>query len=79
MGFLIGEYECKMDTKGRMVVPAALKRQLPDVEREGLVVNRGFEKKLSYLYTWGVEQDLEAVVSFKSVSGKKTGSLCVVL
>lgn len=62
-----------MDTKGRMVVPAALKRQLPDVEREGLVVNRGFEKKLSYLYTWGVEQDLEAVVSFKSVSGKKQG------
>lgn len=29
-----------------MVVPAALKRQLPDVEREGLVVNRGFEKNL---------------------------------
>ncbi len=50
MGFLIGEYECKLDTKGRMVVPAALKRQLPDVEREGLVVNRGFEKNL-VIYT----------------------------
>ena len=46
MNYLIGEYECKLDTKGRMVVPAALKRQLPDVEREGLVVNRGFEKNL---------------------------------
>lgn len=41
-----------MDTKGRMVVPAALKRQLPDVEREGLVVNRGFEKNL-VIYTRG--------------------------
>lgn len=50
MNFLIGEYECKLDAKGRMVVPAALKRQLPDVEREGLVVNRGFDGNL-VLYT----------------------------
>lgn len=50
MNYLIGEYVCKMDTKGRLVVPAALKRQLPDVEREGLVVNRGFEKNL-VIYT----------------------------
>ena len=50
MNFLIGEYECKLDTKGRMVVPAGLKRQLPDVEREGLVVNRGFERNL-VIYT----------------------------
>ena len=50
MNYLIGEYECKLDTKGRMVVPAALKRQLPDVERDGLVVNRGFEKNL-VIYT----------------------------
>ncbi len=47
---LIGEFECKLDTKGRMVIPAALKRQLPDVEREGLVMNRGFEKNL-VIYT----------------------------
>lgn len=50
MNYLIGEYECKLDTKGRMVVPASLKRQLPDAEREGLVVNRGFEKNL-VIYT----------------------------
>ena len=50
MNYLIGEYECKLDAKGRMVVPAALKRQLPDVEREGLVVNRGFEQNL-VIYT----------------------------
>jgi len=50
MNYLIGEYECKLDTKGRMVVPVGLKRQLPDIEREGLVVNRGFEKHL-VIYT----------------------------
>lgn len=46
MGHLIGEFDCKLDTKGRMVFPAALKRQMPDVEREGLVINRGFERHL---------------------------------
>ncbi|GGE32673.1 MULTISPECIES: division/cell wall cluster transcriptional repressor MraZ [Sphingobacterium] len=50
MDQLIGEFDCKLDTKGRMVVPAALKRQLPDVERVGLVMNRGFEKNL-VIYT----------------------------
>lgn len=56
MAHLIGEFECKLDTKGRMVLPAALKRQLPNVERDGLVVNRGFEKHLVF-YTrdeWNV-------------------------
>ena len=55
MNHLIGEFDCKLDTKGRMVLPAALKRQVPDVERTGLVVNRGFEKHL-VIYTkeeWG--------------------------
>ncbi|MGK6350816.1 division/cell wall cluster transcriptional repressor MraZ [Parapedobacter sp. DT-150] len=46
MSHLIGEFDCKLDTKGRMVFPAALKRQMPDVERTGLVINRGFEKHL---------------------------------
>ena len=46
MSHLIGEFDCKLDTKGRMVLPAALKRQMPDVERTGLVINRGFEKHL---------------------------------
>ncbi len=46
MDHLIGEFDCKLDTKGRMVLPAALKRQMPDVERSGLVINRGFEKHL---------------------------------
>src|SRR5690606_11478779 len=32
--------------------PAALKRQMPDVEREGLVINRGLEKHL-VIYTRG--------------------------
>lgn len=43
---LLGEFDCKLDAKGRLMVPSSLKKQLPDVEREGLVINRGFEKHL---------------------------------
>ncbi|MBE7176977.1 MAG: division/cell wall cluster transcriptional repressor MraZ [Mucilaginibacter polytrichastri] len=50
MANLLGEFDCKLDAKGRMMIPAGLKKQLPDVEREGLVVNRGFEKNL-VIYT----------------------------
>ena len=55
---LIGEFECKLDAKGRLVVPSALKRQLPNVEQDGLIVNRGFEKNL-VIYTRG-EWDKQA-------------------
>lgn len=48
MGQLAGEFECKLDAKGRMALPAALKRQLPEVEQEGLIINRGFEKHLVF-------------------------------
>lgn len=50
MNYFLGEFECKLDAKNRLVLPAALKRQMPEVEREGLVVNRGFEKNL-VIYT----------------------------
>ena len=41
---LIGEFECKIDAKGRFMLPAGLKKQLsPDVQ-DRFVINRGFEK-----------------------------------
>lgn len=43
---LIGEFDCKLDAKGRLSVPSSLKKQLPDVERDGLIVSRGFEQNL---------------------------------
>src|SRR3954466_9516972 len=46
MSHFLGEFECKLDAKGRMMIPAGLKRQLPEAEREGLVINRGFERHL---------------------------------
>ncbi len=43
---LLGEFDCKLDAKGRLMVPAALKKQLPNSENDGLIINRGFEKNL---------------------------------
>ena len=45
-GFL-GEYEVTLDTKGRFLLPASLKKQLPEGENTHFVINRGFEKCLS--------------------------------
>lgn len=50
MAHFLGEFDCKLDTKGRLMIPSGLKKQLPQAEQEGLVVNRGFEKHL-VIYT----------------------------
>ncbi len=43
MSFFSGEYECKIDAKGRIVLPAKVKVKLPDISTTELVVKRGFE------------------------------------
>lgn len=43
----LGEYEATLDAKGRFLLPAGFKRQLPEGENMRFVVNRGFEKCLS--------------------------------
>jgi MraZ protein len=65
---LLGEFDCKLDAKGRMMVPSGLKKQLPNVDSEGLVVNRGFEKHL-VIYpkkVWeGIVEDLSKLNQFE--------------
>ena len=46
IGFL-GEYESTLDAKGRFLLPAGLKKQLPKDDGALFVVNRGFEKCLT--------------------------------
>lgn len=43
MSYFSGEYECKVDAKGRMVLPAKIKANLPELNTNELVVKRGFE------------------------------------
>jgi MraZ protein len=50
---LTGEFEATVDAKGRFLLPAGLKKQLPDGEKT-FVVNRGFDKCLTLypMYSW---------------------------
>ncbi len=43
MGFFSGEYDCTVDAKGRMVLPARIKSNLPDIDAGNVVLTRGFE------------------------------------
>ena len=45
-GFL-GEFEATLDAKGRFLLPAGFKKQLPEEEAGRFVINRGFEKCLA--------------------------------
>ena len=46
MSSFLGEFECKLDAKGRFMFPAGLKKQLDPAAQERFVLNRGFERCL---------------------------------
>jgi MraZ protein len=46
MSSFIGEFECKLDAKGRIMMPSGLRKQLDPASDEKFVLNRGFEKCL---------------------------------
>jgi MraZ protein len=68
MSNFLGEFDCKLDAKGRMMIPVGLKKQLPEAVSEGLVINRGFEKHL-VIYTrkeWNkIVEDLSKLNSYE--------------
>ncbi|WP_203293929.1 division/cell wall cluster transcriptional repressor MraZ [Luteirhabdus pelagi] len=47
---LIGTYECKADVKGRVMMPAALKKQLAPVAPNGFVIKRAVFQPCLELY-----------------------------
>jgi MraZ protein len=47
---LLGEYDCKMDAKGRLFLPTGLKKQLETLVHEGFVINRDIHEKCLVLY-----------------------------
>ncbi|MCH8554554.1 MAG: division/cell wall cluster transcriptional repressor MraZ [Schleiferiaceae bacterium] len=52
---LIGVYECKADAKGRVLLPAAFKKQLLPAIEEGFILKRSVFQKCLELYpmtTW---------------------------
>ena len=50
MNYLIGTYECKIDVKGRLLIPSAFKKQLAPVIAKGFVLKRAVFQKCLELY-----------------------------
>ncbi|MFK2820443.1 division/cell wall cluster transcriptional repressor MraZ [Flavobacteriaceae sp. LMIT009] len=50
MNSLIGTYECKVDAKGRLMLPSALKKQLSPVMQKGFVLKRAVFQPCLELY-----------------------------
>lgn len=50
MSFLIGTYDCKVDTKGRLMLPVGLKKQLNNSIDDGFVLKRAVFGKGLELY-----------------------------
>lgn len=46
----VGEYNCKLDAKGRTIFPSALKRQLPAEKQQHFVLKRDIYEKCLLLY-----------------------------
>ncbi|MBL7963081.1 MAG: division/cell wall cluster transcriptional repressor MraZ [Flavobacteriales bacterium] len=47
---LLGEYDCRLDAKGRVMLPAALKKQLGGEVPKGFVMNRDVFRPCLVLY-----------------------------
>ena len=43
MSGFIGEYHCKLDTKGRMLIPSDVKKQLPPEDQDQFIISRGVD------------------------------------
>ena len=50
MNSIVGSYECKIDTKGRLMIPAALKKQLASFLQNGFVLKRSVFQPCLELY-----------------------------
>lgn len=47
MAGLVGEYEVKLDAKGRFLFPSGLRKQLPPASQRDFMLNKGFEDCLT--------------------------------
>lgn len=70
MTYLLGEFDCKVDSKGRFMLPSGLKKQFSEGDQERFVINRGFEKNLT-LYPESEWQKISREVNSLNLYNKK--------
>ena len=67
---LLGEYDCKIDAKGRMRLPTGLISQLGEADTHTFVINRGFENCLM-LYPESVWDTITTEINQLNLYNKK--------
>ncbi|HAG16529.1 MAG TPA: division/cell wall cluster transcriptional repressor MraZ [Bacteroidales bacterium] len=70
---LIGSYECKVDAKGRLMLPSGLKKQVQPILGEGFIIKRSVFQKCLELYPmteWN--QEIEGVNKLNRFVKKNT-------
>jgi transcriptional regulator MraZ len=63
MAFFTSEYKCKLDAKGRLVLPSRMKGNLPEVSSSELFMREGFEPCL----------ELYPLIEYKKIYSKIAG------
>lgn len=71
MNYLIGTYECKIDVKGRLLIPSAFKKQLAPVIAKGFVLKRAVFQNCLELYPLEEWEDLIKKVNSLNRFNKK--------
>jgi MraZ protein len=60
---LIGEFECKVDVKGRFMFPVNLRKQLDAAFENGFIINRNLHQKCLVLYPIAEWEKLNKMLS----------------
>jgi MraZ protein len=68
---ILGTYECKLDTKGRLMFPVQFKTQMGDAVSAGFVIKRSIFKKCLELFPVSHWQEETAMVSKLNMFKKK--------
>ena len=78
MAGLVGEFEVKMDAKGRFMLPSGLKKQLPPAAQRDFMLNKGFEDCLTLfpLFEWGKSE--QETFQDESIQTKKQNVLPII-
>ena len=75
MNYLIGTYECKIDVKGRLLIPSAFKKQLAPVIPKGFVLKRAVFQNCLELYPLAQWEELIKKVNSLNRFKKKNNDI----
>jgi MraZ protein len=73
LDLITGTYDCKVDAKGRLMLPAGLKKQIQPILNEGFIIKRSVFQKCLELYPMSEwNQEVEGVNKLNRFIKKNT-------